>query len=272
MPEQGIPLTRLIPDAAQPRVSMHDVSMQMLTASIRKQGLLLPLRVKPADSNGLHVIISGHRRFLSLQSLGCTEAPCIIVTAPLDEATVLAEQLAENIFRESLSPLEEAQSYRRYLTLKNVTASQAAQELAVSSTRISRALALLELPKNIQDAIHTGKLSADTGYHLSRLPDGVVCEQLLAQALAGTLFRDAAVRAVKASQVEATDVVSVSRASLKLPADYTLTLSGPAVHLDVFISSLEDVLKEARKARTQGYDLSTLTKMFRDRSVKGGAS
>lgn len=267
----SILLKSLSPDPTQPRKSPAPEELDNLTASIRELGLLLPIRVMPADANGRHVIISGHRRFEAMKLLGMTETPCIIVDGPLDEMTILAEQLAENIHRENLSPIEEAQGYTRYLKLKAIPAAQAALELAVPATRISRVLPLLELPVDVQAAIHAGTIAKDTAYHLARLPAGKGREGLISQALAGSLSREAAVRAVKASQPDATDTPAISRASCKLPGNYTLTFSGPKVRLDSFIEAIESVLKEARKARTQGLDVSTLTKMFRDRSA-GGAS
>lgn len=265
-------LSALIPDPTQPRKSFDLGELEQLTASIRNRGLLLPIRVKPADADGKHVIVSGHRRHAALEKLEAKSAPCIIVEGPLDESTILAEQLAENIHRENLSPIDEAHAYRRYLALKAIPASQAALELAVPATRISRALPLLELPDEVQTAIHVGTIPKETAYYLSRLPDGEERNRLISQALAGTLSRDAAARAVKVSSSDHADTPAISRASFRLRDHRTLTLSAPAVRLDLFIDTLEELLKAARKVRSQGLDISALSKMFRDRPTTGGAS
>ena len=258
-------LESLSPDSAQPRTAIPDEELHPLIESIRTRGLLLPLRVRPADNKGRHVIVSGHRRFAALQRLGHAHAPCIIVEGPLDEATVLAEQLAENVIRQNLSPIEEAEGYRRYIGLKQITAAQAAHELNVGTTRISRLLALLELPPEVRTKVHEGVISQEAAYYLSRLPEGEEQKILVDRAMQGNLSRDEAARAVKAAKKPA-DSSSVSRITCKLKKGRSLTISGEAINLDSLIETLEDVLRESRKARLNGLGVSTLARVFRDRS------
>jgi ParB family transcriptional regulator, chromosome partitioning protein len=268
----NILLDRLVTKPGQPRTSMLEEPLQALAASIEQHGVLQPIRVSPADAAGYHQILCGHRRAAASRQLGLTEVPCVIVQDALDEASTLAEQLAENIHRENLSPIEEAQGYRRYMLLKAIPASQAAQELAVPPSRISRALPLLELPEDLQTAIHNQTVAKDTAYHLSRLPPGEERERLFAVALTSGLARDSAARAVKAAQKTATSTASSKRVVCQLGEGRSLTVQGLSVRIDAFIEMLEDVLKEARKARTQGFDITTLAKMFRDRAAKGGVA
>jgi ParB family transcriptional regulator, chromosome partitioning protein len=216
--------------------------------------------------------VSGHRRYAALLALGKTTAPCIVVDGPRDETTLLVEQLAENIHRENLSPIEEAKGYRRYMLLKAIPASQAAQELAVPPSRISRALPLLDLPEELQAAIHNLTIAKDTAYHLSRLPPGTERDRLFAMALTSDLARDSAARAVKAAQKTATSSASSKRVVCQLGEGRSLTVQGSSVRIDSLIEMLEDVLKEARKARSQGLDITTLAKLFRDRAAEGGAA
>jgi ParB family transcriptional regulator, chromosome partitioning protein len=267
-----LPLIALIPDPAQPRKSMPADELSRLAASIAARGLLMPLRVKPADADGQHVIVSGHRRHAAMVKLGWTQAECIVVDGPLDETTILGEQLAENIHREDLSPIEEAEAYRRYLSLTKFSAAQAAKELHVPASRISRALPLLDLPEEVRVKIQIGQIHKETGYYLSRLPEGEERARLLRQAIEGTLTRDNAARAVKSARSIPSDVASVSRVTCKLVGGRSLTVSAPSITLDSLIATLEDVLKEARKARPQGWDVSTLAKVFRDRAALGGAA
>ena len=269
MTSAPLPLNALFHDPTQPRRAMPPADLDALVESIRDRGLLLPLRVKPADTSGKHMIVSGHRRHAALVRLGRTHADCIVADGPLDEATVLAEQLTENLLRENLSPVDEAEGYRRYLTLRGVTAAQAAADLHVDPARISRALALLELPDDLRAAVHTGRLAKDTGYYLSRLPAGDQRQRLFAAAAAGKLSRDEAARAAKATRPPAAES-PVGRVTCKLPGGRSLTVSGAAIKLDVFIQSLEFVLLEARKGRAQGWDVGTLARVLRDRS-SGGA-
>lgn len=267
MPSVSLPLSVLVPDRSQPRQAMSSTDFESLVASIRQRGLLLPLRVRPADRDGKHLIVSGHRRYAALQHLGVTEVPCLLTEGTLDEATVLAEQLAENLHRENLNPLDEAEAFRRYLTVKGVPASQAAEELQVAPARMSRSLALLELPEELQAAIRAGRLPKETAYYLSRLPEGDERQRLFAQALSGSLSRDEAARAAKATRRGTPDAAPVTRVACQLPAGRLLTLSGAGITVDSLIETLEQFLKEARKARNQGWDITTLTKVCRDRAA-----
>ena len=263
-----IPLDRLVPDPSQPRLVIPPDELFDLTASVRDRGQLLPLRVRPADAAGVHVIVSGHRRHAALLAAGATHADCVVVDGPADEAAVLAEQLAENVHRQSLSPVEEAAAYLRYRALRDCSAAQAARELHVPPARLAKLLPLIGLPAGVRDRIHRGELSADAGYHLARLPEGATRDRALAQALAGDLSRDAA--RVRATRRPAATAV-LARVVCPLAGGRSLTLSGAAVGLDTLIDSLEEVLRAARKARTAGWDVSTLAKVFRDTAATGGA-
>lgn len=267
----SIPLSALVPDTSQPRTTMAEAELVALAASIKTRGLLLPLRVKPADAEGKHPIVIGHRRYAALLRIGQTEAACIVVEGPLDEATVLAEQMAENLHREGISPIDEANAYRRYLSATGLTAARAAEQLQVAPARISRALVLLDLPEPVRAAVHDGRIPKETGYYLTRLPDGDDRDRFIADALAGTLTRDRAARAVQATRTKPAES-ALARVTCPLGDGRSITVSGTAVKLETLIESLEDVLKEARKARQQGLDVTTLAKIFRDRAAAGGAA
>jgi ParB family chromosome partitioning protein len=266
-----LPVNLLIPDSGQPRKTMPDTELAFLIESIRSRGLLLPLRVKPSDAQGRHLIVSGHRRHAALVALDRTHAECILVEGPLDEATILAEQFVENIHREDLSSIDEANSYRRYMTLRNITAAQTASELNVSASRISRMLPLLELPEDFQRKINDGSVAAEVGYYITRIPTGEERDRLMLRALEGKLTRDETARAVKTARREPSGTTAVNRVTCKLTAGRTLTISGEEINTETAIEILEEVLKEARRARSQGWEVRTLAKVFRDRAaVTGG--
>lgn len=264
----SLPLDSIDPDPDQPRTAKTAPELDALVESIRSWGLLSPLRVKRADAAGRHAMISGHRRYAALCAIGATTADCVVVDDLLGEAETLAHQLAENIIRENLSPIEEAKGYRRYIALRGIPASRAADELHTPPARISRALPLLTLPEALQHAVHTGQVSKETAYYVSRLPEGDERDRLVAEALAGALRRDAAARAVKVTKVRSTDA-AVRRVVYRLADGRSLTLTGPSIRLDTVIESLEGVLQMARKARAQGWDVSTLAKVLKDRAAHG---
>ncbi len=270
-----VPIDRLVPDPTQPRRSVPPDDLARLAASLRARGQLQPLRVKPADAAGRHAVVSGHRRLAALTMNGAAHADCVVVDAPQDEAETLAEQLAENLLREDLSPVEEAEGYRRYLALTGLPAARAAEALHVPPPRLSRRLALLDLSAEVRDKVHAGDLAPDTAYHVARLPAGVERDRLLAEAAAGTLSRDAAASAAKAArkpQSTPAESPAPGRVTCKLPGGRSLSVTASSVGLATLIDALEEVLKEARKARQQGLDVTTLSKVLRDRAANGGAA
>lgn len=270
-----ISLASLVPDPDQPRKSLPAAELDQLVASIRDRGLLLPLRVKPANAQGQHVIVSGHRRYAALVKLGAATADCVVTDGPLDEAATLVEQLTENVIRQNLGPIEEAEAYRRYIALKQISAAQAAQELHVAPSRLSRLLPLLELPAAVRAEIDRGVIPQDTAYYLSRLPDGDERTRLIAEAVTGTLSRDAAARSAKTRRATAppSPAHPVTRVRCNLSGGRSVTFCAAAVGLNALIETLEEVLKSARKAEQQGLGVTTLAKIFRDRTAAkaGGA-
>lgn len=268
----SIPINLLVPDPTQPRSVMADAEMHALTASVKSLGQLLPLRVTPADAGNAHTVISGHRRLTALLKLGVPTADCVIVDGPMGEVDCLAERLAENLLRENLTPIDEAEGYRRYIALRGVTAAKAAQELHVPPARISRVLPLLDLPEALRAQIHAGRVSKDTAYYLARLPAGDERQRLFDLAAEGRLSRDEAARAAKTPAKPVAAAEPVTRVALKLPEGRSLTAAAPAITLDGLIETLEDVLKAARKARAQSWDVSTLAKVLKDRAAAGGAA
>ncbi len=273
MKTQPIPLSSIAVDPGNPRRNFAADEISSLAASIRERGLLLPLRVKPADAAGKHQLVSGNRRYAALLQLGMTSAPCVIVEGSLDEASVLAEQIVENVLRDNLNPIEEADAYRRYIALKQCSAAQAAAELHVAPSRLSRLLPLCDLPEEVRERVASGAIPQDTAYYLSRVPEGDERTRLFDRALKGELRRDDAARAAKTKTTPNSNSPSVNRITCKLAGGRLLTLSGHLVKLTSLIETLEEVLKEARKARQQGLEISTLAKLFRDRAAAaGGAS
>jgi|GEM_PF-3612124 len=269
MQSVSLAIWTLVKDPNQPRKSLNSQELEPLVVSIKNRGVLLPIRVKPPNSEGFHVLVSGHRRLAALQELGETHAPCVIVKDGMEDSAVLAEQLAENVHRENLNPVDEAEAFRRYISCRGITASQAAEELQVLPARMSRSLAILKLPEEIQSAVRTQKISKEAAYYLSRLPEGDDRSALFTEALAGAQTRDRVAHAVN-SILRNPSTPSVGRVACKLSGNRTVTVSGQGIHLDDFIGILAEVLKEARKARVQGWDVATLAKVFRDRAELRG--
>lgn len=150
-----LPIGDLQPGKYQPRTRMDPGSLEELAASIKAQGLIQPISVRPVG-NGRYEIIAGERRWRAAQIAGLTEVPVLIREIP-DEAA-LAMSLIENIQRENLNPLEEAAGLQRLIDEFGFTHEQAAAAVGRSRTATTNLLRLLQLAKPAQDLLMAGDI------------------------------------------------------------------------------------------------------------------
>ena len=155
----------LQPGKYQPRTRMDPGSLEELAASIKAQGLIQPISVRPVDS-GRFEIIAGERRWRAAQIAGLVEVPVLIRDIPDDAA--LAMSLIENIQREDLNPLEEAAGIQRLIDEFEMTHQQAADAVGRSRSAASNLLRLLQLAKPAQDMLMAGDI--EMGHARSLLP------------------------------------------------------------------------------------------------------
>jgi ParB family chromosome partitioning protein len=154
-----LPVTQMQAGKYQPRTRMDEGALNELAASIKAQGVLQAILVRPIPSaNGQprYEIIAGERRFRAAQLAGLTEVP-VLVKEVDDEATA-AMALIENIQREDLNPLEEAQGIHRLISDFNFTHEQAAAAVGRSRSAVSNLLRLLNLAKPVQTMLMAGDI------------------------------------------------------------------------------------------------------------------
>ncbi|MDZ7653477.1 MAG: ParB/RepB/Spo0J family partition protein [Burkholderiaceae bacterium] len=152
---QTLPIAKLRAGKYQPRTKMNPESLAELADSIRVQGVMQPILVRPVDA-GMYEIIAGERRFRASQMAGLSEVPVLVKAVP-DEAA-LAMALIENIQREDLNPLEEAQGVARLIREFDFTHEQAAQAIGRSRSATSNLLRLLNLAQPVQEMLLGGQL------------------------------------------------------------------------------------------------------------------
>ena len=140
-------LGQLGPGRYQPRTKMDEASLQELAASIRTQGLMQPILVRPLATDR-YEIIAGERRWRAAKLAGLSEVPVVVRDVP-DQAA-LAMALIENIQREDLNPLEEAQGVQRLVNEFKLTHQEAADAIGRSRTATTNLLRLLNLEKSVQ--------------------------------------------------------------------------------------------------------------------------
>ena len=190
-----LPVDAMVPGKFQPRRTMDEAKLEELSASIRAQGVIQPIVVREhvgADGKGgrTYEIIAGERRWRASQRAGLAEVP--VVVRVVDDRTVVAMALIENIQREDLNPLEEAQALQRLIDEFDLTHAAAAEAVGRSRAAVSNLLRLLELPADIRVLVQTGAL--EMGHARALLP--------LAVPMAISLARQAAEEGWSVRQVE----------------------------------------------------------------------
>jgi ParB family chromosome partitioning protein len=156
-----LPLDLLQRGKYQPRVDMRTESLEDLASSIRAQGIVQPIVVRPVDGaapgqSQRYEIIAGERRWRAAQIAGLATVPAVIRRVP-DEAAI-AMSLIENIQRENLNPLEEARALERLISEFGITHQQAADAVGRSRAAVSNLLRLLELPDEVSAFVERREL------------------------------------------------------------------------------------------------------------------
>ena len=152
---QRVALDRVRPCPLQPRKDFSSDALRELADSIKEQGIVQPLIVR--EREGHLELIAGERRWRAAQLLGLTEVPVIVRQA--DDRAVLELALIENLQRENLNPLEEAQGYSQLIGQFQLKQEEVAIKVGKSRAAVANALRLLKLPASIQASIREGRLS-----------------------------------------------------------------------------------------------------------------
>ena len=150
-----LPVARIRPGRYQPRTKMDQQALAELAASIRSQGLMQPLLVRPVERER-YELIAGERRWRAAQMAGLEEVPALVREVP-DEAA-LAMSLIENIQRENLNPMEEAAGIQRLIEEFRMTHEQAADAVGRSRSATTNLLRLLKLARPVQEMLLEGAL------------------------------------------------------------------------------------------------------------------
>jgi ParB family chromosome partitioning protein len=153
---QELSLSRLRPNRYQPRKVFEPAKIEELATTISEHGLLQPIVVRKADGD-CYEIIAGERRFRAVKSLGWSAIPAIV--RDMDDDTTAALALIENLQREQLSPIEEAEAYDRLLALNGLTQDALAKSLGKSQSTIANKLRLLKLPEDVKQSLRDRRIN-----------------------------------------------------------------------------------------------------------------
>jgi ParB family chromosome partitioning protein len=163
---QQIDLDRISPNRAQPRADFDDATLAELAASMKEQGVLQPVIVRPRDDGGFE-LIAGERRWRAAQMAGLLKIPAVVRESKDDELLELA--LVENLQRENLNPIEAASAYQTLIDGLGLTQEEVAARVGKQRSTITNALRLLNLPVQTQDRIRAGELSSGHAKALASL-------------------------------------------------------------------------------------------------------
>lgn len=192
---------KIEPNPFQPRKNFDPEELQTLADSIAKYGVIQPLTVRALD-NGYYQIIAGERRWRAARMAGLDEIPAVIVEA--DDQTTAELALIENLQRQDLDPVEEAQGYKRLLDEYGLTQEQIAEAVGKSRPAVANALRLLGLPEDLLDLLTDGTISPGHARALLSLPDA-------------QMQRDAAERIVR-GELSVRQTEALCKAMMREPA------------------------------------------------------
>ena len=173
-----VPIAEVESNSSQPRKYFDEAALAELAESIRQHGIIQPLTVRRLSS-GYYQIIAGERRWRAARLAGLREVPVVIIEADDRKAAELA--MIENLQREDLNPMEEAQGYQTLIQQYHMTQEEAAQRVGKSRPAVANALRLLDLEESVQRQVAEGKLSA--GHARALVPLSPALQKKAAEAI-----------------------------------------------------------------------------------------
>jgi ParB family chromosome partitioning protein len=186
-----IALDDIAPNAQQPRRAFDAANLESLAQSIRSNGVLSPIVVRPVGGRAAkYEIVAGERRWRAARSAGLREVPAIV--RDVRDGASLELALLENLQREDLNAIEEAAGYRQLIDEHGLTQESLSERLGKGRPTIANALRLLSLPDPVQAMLRDGKLSAGHGRALAALP----------KALAESLAKRAVLQGLSVREIE----------------------------------------------------------------------
>lgn len=206
-----VPLAKIRPSPFQPRKRFDDAKLDELAASIRTRGVLSPVIVRQTPDG--YELVAGERRVRAAERAGLDRVPAVV--REMSNAEMLEVALIENLQREDLNPVEEAEVYRRLVEEFNLTQEEIASRVGKDRASVANTLRLLKLPPRIREDLIGGRLSAGHGRALLALEG----RDLLLKAREAILRRSLSVRATE---------LLVKRLKAA-PADRTRRRQGPAL-------------------------------------------
>lgn len=164
-----INIEQVVPDPDQPRQEFDKDAVERLSKSIADKGQLAPIRVRWAEELQKWIIIAGERRWRATRLASLPTIDCYFHEGDLTHSEILEQQIIENCLREDLKPLEQAKAFASLMKINGWNGKQVAEALRVQPATVTRTLALLKLPGDIQMRVEVGDISSRAAYEISKL-------------------------------------------------------------------------------------------------------
>jgi ParB family transcriptional regulator, chromosome partitioning protein len=263
-PPQGVgvrqvPLDLLEPNPFQPRTTIDPAALAELTQSVRSHGILQPLLVRPHPAVAERFqIVAGERRWRAAAAAGLHEVPALVHDMPDSEAAAIA--LIENLQRQDLNAMDEAEGYDRLLSQFGLTQEALGEAVGKSRSHISNTLRLLNLPPAVKEALRAGSISAGHARALLSLPApevglrDVLDRQLSVRQTEALANREPRAAADPPSRTHGPDAISMERhLAEQLGLKVKVSFDGSGGFIQLFYQDLEqmDLLLARLMPRTQ---------------------
>jgi ParB family transcriptional regulator, chromosome partitioning protein len=235
-----VPVSKILPNPAQPRLSYDEDSLTELASSIREHGVLQPILVRPSGSK--FELIAGERRWRASGMAGRESIPAIVVE--FDEQTALEVSIIENLQREDVSPLEEAAMFRKMTETFGYSVRQLAQKVGKDKGYVENRLRLSDAPADIRELVSLRKDTISHAYELMKIGDERKRRRLAKRVAAGDLSL------AKLRIITGTGADDEKNASEKTPRRRARTVAGEVAS----VRAADDALMGARSKLAQGVD------------------
>jgi ParB family chromosome partitioning protein len=236
-----IPVSKILPNPAQPRLSYDEESLTELTASIREHGVLQPIIVRPTGSK--FELIAGERRWRASGMAERETIPAIVIE--LDQQTALEFSVIENLQREDVSPLEEAAMFRKMTDTFGYSVRLLAQKVGKDKGYVENRLRLADAPPDVREMLSVRKDTISHAYELMKIGEERKRRRLEKRILAGDLTL-AKLKAINGSKPEPDETPKADRTSRRRGR----TVAGEVAA----VRAADDALMGARTKMTEGMD------------------
>ena len=248
-----VPLEDIDLNVNQSREDFEQTSLRQLADNIKTNGQLQPGVAWLDPGRNRLVLVCGERRYRALKLAGLPTMAVKVLRGNLTPGRMLQINLAENLQRASLNPIERGKAFRRLMQLEDLNASELASRMNVSNATVSNALSLLDLPDSLQARVASGELPPSVAAHIARVGDDVARRALADQYRDGRSNRDGIAAEVNRLRKPKQKAAKPSRMAFKL-GGLAVSVTGPPDKLTngTLLSVLGTICKAARSLNDSG--------------------